>query len=83
MIKYKAFGKVTIGKKRKDMKLGKETKDKSEEEKAKLLIEEQTKLVNTELDTIKEKHKGKVGQVWEIRKRVIGGKKKEKCGNIY
>ena len=31
--------------------------------------------MNVELKEIKEKKRGKAGQVWEIRKRVLGGKK--------
>ena len=39
------------------------------------MFEDQTKIVNVALERIKEKNNCKLGQVWDIRKGVIGGKK--------
>ena len=36
---------------------------------------DQEKIVEEELNKIKATHKGKVSQVWAIRKKVVGGKK--------
>ena len=70
-IKFKAFGKVTIGTK-------KESKTKSRtdgEDLAKELLEAQQNRADAEINEIERTKGGKVGKVWEIKKKVIGGKK--------
>ena len=42
---------------------------------AKYLFEEQEKIANQEIEELKRKKLSKVGNIWEIRKKVIGGKK--------
>jgi hypothetical protein len=74
-IKFKAFGKVTINNKKKDIVEEKETEAKSQEERAKEIFEEQEDIVEKEIQKIKATTNSKVGQIWEIRKKVLGGKK--------
>ena len=75
-IKFKAFGKVTIGTNKKKVTRQKEDDDdETEEVKARLMFEEQGKIVDDELKKINEARHGKAGQIWAIRKKVIGGKK--------
>ena len=75
-IKFKAFGKVTIGtQKRKVTRQNGDSDDESEEAKAKTMFEEQEKVVEKELQKISETKNGKAGKIWAIRKKVIGGKK--------
>jgi hypothetical protein len=72
-IKYKAFGKVTIG-----GKLGNKrgvAEDVPEADKAKALFEEQVKRADKAIEEIKKLKLPKVGKIWEIRKQVVGGKK--------
>ena len=70
-IKFKSFGKVTIGS-RKDLKAqeGNHKKDNAEE-----LLEAQQKRADVEIKEIEKVKGGKIGKVWEIKKKVIGGKK--------
>ena len=72
-IKFRAFGKVTIGDN--TAKEQAKQKDASKEESAKELFEDQVNKVNEEINDIKSKKKSKVGQIWDIRKKVLGGKK--------
>ena len=51
-------------------------KEKREEVEAKLLHDEQEKNVNEELEKLKACKNGKAGRIWEIRKKVVGGKDK-------
>ena len=74
-IKFKAFGKVTINNKKKDIVEEKEAEGKTQEERAKEIFEEQVDIVEKEFQKIKATTNGKVGQIWEIRKKVLGGKK--------
>ena len=70
-IKFKAFGKVTIGP-GKDLK----RKDRVEgEDPVKELLEAQQNRAEAEINEIEKVKGGKVGKVWEIKKKVIGGKK--------
>ena len=70
-IKYKAFGKVTIGK-----KYRKKEEDVSNIiSSTKELFEEEVKRVEEEINEIKTMKKSRVGKICEIRRRVIGGKK--------
>ena len=70
-IKFKAFGKVTIRQRRipKDKLevVGKDT--------AKELLEAQQKRAQSEIEDIEKTKRGKVRKVWEIKKKVLGGKK--------
>ena len=69
-IKFKAFGKVTIGSK-KELK----TQDRDKKDVAKELLEVQQNRAEAEIKEIEKVKGGKVGKVWEIKKKVIGGKK--------
>jgi hypothetical protein len=66
-IKFRAFGKVTIGCGQKGPK--ESTANTAD------LFEEQERRAAEEIEDIKKAKKGKVGRVWEVRKKVIGGKK--------
>ena len=80
-IKFKAFGKVTINNSKKENNKEKEgypetnLGEEQEEVIAKKYLADQEKIVEEELNKIKATHKGKVSQVWAIRKKVVGGKK--------
>ena len=77
-IKYKAFGKIRISGKIK-VKEKKDTKSKDENKEmfAKLMVEEEEKIANLEIEEVKKKKLSKVGNIWEIRRKVIGGKKQK------
>ena len=79
-IKFKAFGKVTINNNRpKQQEIDEipiKEKEKREEIEAEELFEEQEKAVNEELEKIKACKNGKAGKIWNIRKKVLGGKDK-------
>ena len=77
-VKYKAFGKVTI--KQKKIYISKnegDSKKKEEDEvtKARNLWEEQASIAEKELKEIDHLRNGKVGKIWEVKKRIVGGKK--------
>ena len=73
-IKFKAFGKITVGRKQKESaKLSK--KKGAFEEEAKNLFNEEIERTNDEIDEIKKLKTSKVGRIWEIKKRIVGGKK--------
>ena len=77
-IKFKAFGKVTITNKEKTKNNIEKTKQNeidSDEVKAHKLKIEQIKRTEEEIQEIKTFKSGRVGQIWEIKKRVVGGKK--------
>ena len=73
-IKYAAFGKVTIGRTERNTKSTIED-DKNNE--AKELYEEEARRVEQEIVEIRNLKKSRVGKIWDIRKKVIGGKKKK------
>ena len=79
-VKYKAFGKVTLGQKKKE-KNYKEIecfdKEEREEIKAKKQYEEQVVRAEKEMKEIDKIVNGKVGKVWEIKKENNG--RKEGC----
>ena len=79
-IKFKAFGKVTINNNRpKQQEIDEipiKEKEKRDEIEAEELFEEQEKAVNEELEKIKACKNGKAGKIWNIRKKVLGGKDK-------
>ena len=68
-IKFRAFGKVDLKKKN--------TNDDNYEEElvADELLREQTEIAEKEIEDIKQKGKGKVGKVWELKKKILGTKK--------
>ena len=72
-VKFKAFGKVTFGKPKKDDTL--EEDKVMQEENAKTLFEEGVERSNTEIEEIKKIKTSKAGIILEIRKRIIGGEK--------
>ena len=69
-IKYKAFGKVTIGKKSREHE---KADGKNKKLDAKELFEDVAKKVEKEIEEIKTMKKSRVGKIWEIRKKVMGG----------
>ena len=77
-VKYKAFGKVTINQKKIDMSVNEGDNEKNEIDevtKARHLWEEQASIAEKELKEIDHLRKGKVGKIWEVKKRIVGGKK--------
>ena len=72
-IKHKAFGKVTIG--RKASTKSDEDEEALESDKAEDLFEEQVTRANDAIEEIKKLNLPKVGKIWDIRKKVLGGKK--------
>ena len=73
-IKFKAFGRITVGRKPKEVE--KETqKTHSKEDIAKKIFEEEVERTAMEINEIKKLKTSKVGRIWDIRKRIIGGRK--------
>ena len=72
-IKFKAFGKATV--KNNHKRQFEVDKDTTDDHKAKQIFEGQVKKVNDEIEHIKKTKAGKVGMIWDIRKRVVGGRK--------
>ena len=70
-IKHKAFGKVTI----KKMIKGSKLQEVSTESDAKKQLEEEEDYANKEIEEIKSMKGGRVGHIWNIRKKVFGGDK--------
>ena len=70
-IKFRAFGKVTIG----GGRLKEKDEEKNEVISAEKRFEEETKKVESEIEEIKKSTNGRIGRVWEIRKRIVGGPK--------
>ena len=76
-IKYRAFGKVTITQNRKEKgeeRVENENEEKDEERTARKIWEEQVNIVEKEMAVIDKLRNGKVGKIWEVRKKVLGGK---------
>ena len=73
-IKFKVFGKVSLNN-NKNTKEKENTKN-EDKVKAKEVHEKQVKTVQNELEKIRETKNGKAGQIWKVREKVIGGKKK-------
>ena len=73
-IKYKAFGKVTISD-RKNNKYDEEKAVTSNKTNAKELFEEQQKKADEAIKEIKNKKLSRVGNIWEVRKKVLGKRK--------
>ena len=74
-IKYKAFGKVTIGNRKEQAEEEKDNEDDSDEKKAEEMLMDQQNIIQNELNIIKKTKNGKAGQVWAVRRKVIGEKK--------
>ena len=72
-IKFKAFGKVTIGVKKKENKSIKEDTIKKKD--AETILNEQVKRAKEEIDKMKNMPNGRVGKVWDVRKKILGEKK--------
>ena len=70
-IKFKSFGKVKIGRKGK-VKSNENNRSKSD---AKDQYEEEEARASLEVEGIKSMKLSKVGKIWEIRKRILGGDK--------
>ena len=66
-IKHKSFGKGKVQRK------GKVEIENRNEKDAKSMFEEEERLANQDIEAIKKKKLSKVGNIWEIRKKVIGG----------
>jgi hypothetical protein len=73
-IKFKAFGKTTIRSKPKEVKKSNLKKDVKDDE-AEALYQEEVKRTDIEINEIKKMKTSKVGRIWEIKKRIVGGKK--------
>ena len=80
-IEFKSFGKVTIDNKKQQEEHKEEdsgdaeSKGKTEEENAEELFKNQQMIAAEELEKIEKSSKNKVGNVWEIKKTIVGGKK--------
>ena len=71
-VKFKTFGKTTIG------KINKEDKKKifkSSEEEAEDLVRERAKKIESEVNEMKESNKGRVGNIIQLSKSINGNKK--------
>ena len=77
-LKFKAFGKIRIsGKTHKKEKSNNTKNNVGDLINAKSIFEEKEQIASQEIEEIKKKKLSKVGNIWEIRKKVIGGKKKD------
>ena len=75
--RFKAFWKVTIGNRESHKKQEDPTDEcATDEKKAKAILEEQEERAEQEIQEIERMRIDKVGKVWEIKRRVIGGKKR-------
>ena len=74
-IKHKSFGKVTIGNKKIQHDKDSDTGNETEEEKAKNIFEEEVSRADEEIEEIKKLKISKVGKIWEMKKKIVGGKK--------
>ena len=73
-IKFKAFGKTTIKSKPKEVKKSNVKKDVKDDE-AEAVYQEEVKRTENEIKEIKKLKTSRVGRIWEIKKRIVGGKK--------
>ena len=72
-IKYKAFGKVKI---KSDFQSRGRTESLNQTScQPKADYEEMERIAGEEIEEIRKLRKGRVGQIWEVRKRIIGGKR--------
>ena len=72
-IKHKSFGKIRISKKTE--KVAKNEIEVKNKKDTKSVFEEEERIANQVFEELKKKKLSKVGNIWEIRKKVIGGKK--------
>merc|ERR1712020_885623 len=75
-IKFQAFGKVTI-KKNSQPKIYAPEEEIDNEERAEEMFQEEVLAAEKEIEEIRKAKGGKVGKIWEISKKVIGGRKSE------
>lgn len=74
-VKFKSFGKVTLAEKKVKNDRKVEKREEADEDKARELLKKQVKDTEEEIKDIEEHHKGTVGRIYELRKRVNGVKK--------
>ena len=77
-IKFKSFGKVTIIQNRKEggsKKIEEDNNDEDDDAKAQNIWKEQVTRAEEEINEIDKLRNGKVGKIWEAKKRIVGGKK--------
>ena len=77
-IKFKSFGKVTITQNRKEggsKTIEEDNNEKDDDAKAKNIWKEQVTRAEEEMNEIDKLRNGKVGKIWEAKKRIVGGKK--------
>ena len=76
-VRYAAFGKVTLRNKIENRldNIPISLAEEEEENKAENLHNDQIKKTEKEIEEIKKSKFGKVGQIWNMRKKVIGGKR--------
>ena len=74
-IKFKSFGKVKIGGKHKEKEKEKVTDNIGGINEAKNLYDEEEARANKEIEEIKNLKVSKVGKIWEVKKRIVGGNK--------
>ena len=75
-MKFQAFGKVTVGK-NSQVKTDEANDTMDKDKRAEEMFEEEVQAAEKEIEEIRQSKGGKVGKIWEIRKKVIGGKKNE------
>ena len=75
-VKFRSFGKVNTTKKKeeKEDKVLPNKEEETEEEKAKKLLKKQVEDIEKEIEDIRSKGKGRVGTIYEVARRVRGGK---------
>ena len=76
-VKFRSFGKVSIGgnKKKAEVTLDKHDENESEEEKAKQILKLQIEDTDKHLEKIRNTKNGKVGMIYNAAKTIRGGKK--------
>ena len=77
-IKFKVFGKVTIIQNRKEggsKKIEEDNNEEDDDAKAQNIWKEQVTRAEEEMNEIDKLRNGKVGKIWEAKKRIVGGKK--------
>ena len=73
-IKFKAFGKTTLRNTKIEVKKSNFNEEVKKDD-AKVLFQEEVKRTEKEINETKKIKSSKVGRIWEIRKRIIVGKK--------
>ena len=70
-IKFRAFGKVQIKDKKRQTIVNHEEKKESAEE----MLNKQKAEAEAEIEKLKTEHSSKAGRIWEMKKKIIAGKK--------